>query len=167
MSRVFAVLAENYGETILKQQHLNLCFPSMQLFNTLPTHFLHDRKQCPVSTATNQSGCPCARACILAKQLWVCELSEECVLRNQGESFLVSVPVIVLSPWKVHSCGWKTKPAELCLTVTVEKYPPTNRPTVYLQGGSHFRQILTYREHINSPAGCQTELHFTRRLLCV
>ena len=29
--------------------------------------------------------------------MWVCELSEECVLRNQGESFLVSVPAIVLA----------------------------------------------------------------------
>lgn len=72
---------------------------------------------------------------------------------------------------KAHACGWKTKPAELCLSVPMEKYPPadrpTVRPTVYLQGGSHIRKMLTYREHINSPAGSQTEIHFGRQLLYV
>lgn len=78
---------------------LGFMFPSMQPFNILPTHFLHDRKQCPTSTATKQCGCHCTRKSMYTcKTAWVRELSEECVLRNQGESFLVSVPAIVLSP---------------------------------------------------------------------
>lgn len=60
---------------------------------------------------------------------------------------------------RVHACGWKTRPAELCLSVPVEKHPPANRPAVYLLSGSHVRKRLTYGEHINSPAECRAEIH--------
>lgn len=37
------------------------------------------------------------------------------------------------------------------------KHPPTDLLTVYLRGGSLNRKMLTYWEHINSPAGSRTE----------
>lgn len=75
---------------------LGFMFPSMQPFSTPPTHFLHDRASNVHCNKTawlslHKSMYTCTTA-------GVCELSEECVLRNQGESFLVSVPAIVLSP---------------------------------------------------------------------
>lgn len=143
-------------------------FPCMLLFNTSLAHFLHDRKQCPVSIATNQHGCSCARECMLAKQrVGVWAKLGVCFEKSGGKFPCLSACHCSVS-LKVHACGWKTKPAELCLSVLVEKkHPPTDRPIVYLRGGSHIGKMLTYREHINSPAGCQTELHFARRLLCV
>ena len=118
MSGVFTVFAENYGETILRRQHSNLCFPPCSFSTLSPTHFLHDRKQCPVSTVTNQRGCRCARTCKLAKQRGRVSWAKECVLRNQGESFLVSVPGIVLSPWKSMPVVGRQSPLScVCLYV--------------------------------------------------
>lgn len=68
----------------------------MQLFNTLPARFLHNGKQCPLQQTS--AAAVAQESLYTCKTVWVCELREECVLRNQGESFLVSVPAIVLSP---------------------------------------------------------------------
>ncbi len=160
-SRVKCLLWRNEAAT------LGFMFPCMQLFNTLPVHFLHDRKQCPVFAATNQHVCHCARENVcLQNSVGVWAELGVCFEKSRGKFPCLSACHCSVS-LKVHACGWKTKPAELCLSVLVEKHPPTDRATVYLQGGSHAGKMLTYREHINSSAGRQTQLHFARCLLCV
>ena len=160
---VFALLAENYGRNDTEEETFGFMFLSKQLFIIVPSNFLHNSKQCPVSTATNRWGCRCARACMLAKQMWVCEPSKECVLRNQGESFLVSVPAIVPSPWKSMPVVGRQSPLSCVCLQWWKKHPPTDSPS-----GCITHQKNAYLlEHINSPTGCQSELHFARRLLSV
>lgn len=150
----------NYGKMILKQQHLNLCFLlcSFSALSSL-TAFMTEKNsfQSPLQQTSHAA---VAQECIYLKNcVGVCELSEECVLRSQGESFLVSVPAIVLSPWKSMSVVGRQSLLS-CLSVLVEKLPPTDRPAVYLWGGQHI-----HREH--TPTGCRTELCFARCLLYV
>lgn len=76
-------------------------FPNVQVSNTLSSHFLRDRQLCPTVAATNQHGCCFARTYMLARQCGGVRASGERVCRNRGESFLVSVPAIVMSLWKL------------------------------------------------------------------
>lgn len=162
---MFAVFAENYGETILKHTwiYVSLHRDFQHSHHSLPSQ----QKQCPVSTATNQRGCCCARACILAKQCGCVSWVRSVFWEIRGKSFLVSVPAIVLSPWKSMPVVERQSLLSCVCLYWWEKHPPTDRLTVYLQGGSRIRKMLTYREHINSPAGCQTEQHFARHLIYV
>lgn len=144
---------------------LGFMFPSMQPFSTPPTHFLHDRKQRPTSTATKQRGCHCTRACILAQQRGCVSWVRSVFWEIRGKVSLSRCPP--LSCLLENLCLWLEDKAHWVVSVSVEKQPPTDRPTVYRQGGSHIRNTLTYREHMNSPAGRQTVLHFARHLLWV
>lgn len=137
-----------------KAATLEFMFPSMQLFNTLPTHFLHDREPFPESTSTNQQGCRCARVYIVAKLCGCVSWVKECVLRNQGESFLVSVPAIVCSPWKSMPVVGRQSLLS-CLSVLVEKLPPTDRPTVYLRGTSTSENNLPIENTLTLLQGAQ------------
>lgn len=87
-----------------------------------------------------------------------------CLLRDRGESFHVTVPAIVLSPWKSMPVVGRQS---LLSCARLHWWKNTHPQIDPLRGGSHIRKMLTYREHINCPAGCQTELHLTGFLLYV
>lgn len=89
----------------------------------------------------------------------VCELSEERVLRNQGESFLVSVPAIVLSPWKLMSVVGRQSVLS-CLYWWKISHPQTDLQSTFAVDS------ISIETHI-SPTGCRTELCFARCLLYV
>lgn len=115
----------------------------------------------------NRHGCHCARSFVLAKQRG-CVSGEKkktmCLLRDRGESFHVTVPAIVLSPWKSMPVVGRQS---LLSCARLHWWKNTHPQIDPLRGGSHIRKMLTYREHINCPAGCQTELHLTGFLLYV
>lgn len=72
-------------------------FSSVWLFSTLPSHFLHDSKHCPVSAATNRVVQVCGR---LQNSVWVCELAEEswCLEQSGGKVSLSRCPLLFGSP---------------------------------------------------------------------
>lgn len=145
----------------------NLCIPPWGFSTLSPTHFSPRQKNCvlcAVSASTPRKRCSCcARECVLAKQRgpmgWV-----RSVLRNQGESFLVTVPAIVPNPSKsMPVVGRQNPPSCVYLSVLVEKCRfwwkkhPQRR-------ADRIRNMLPHRKHISSPAGSQTVLHFARAL---
>lgn len=154
MSRIFAVLAEITDRRYWRNS--DLCFPPCSLSTlSLLTSF----------TTVQQTSAIAQEHVYLQNSVGVWAEWGVCFEKSGGKFPCLSARHCSVS-LKVHACGWETKPAESCLSILVEKQPPTDRPAVYLQGGSHIRKMLTYREHINSPAGCQTVPHFARRLLC-
>lgn len=126
---------------IPKQQHLNLCFSTCS-FSThsppLPSQpktvsSIHCNKLARLSLRKTLYTCKTAR---------VCELRERVSFEKSGGKFPCLSARHCSVSLKDHACGWKTKRAELSLSVLVEKHPPTDRPTVYLQCGSHIEKCL-------------------------
>lgn len=66
------------------------------------------------------------------KTAWVCEWRKkenDVSFERSGRKFPCHSARYCSVSLKVHACGWKTKPAELCPSALVEKHPPTDRPT--------------------------------------
>lgn len=130
---------------------LKFMFLSMQLFNAPPTpqhthtHTLPSQPKTVSSIHCNKRArLQLRKALYTCKTVRVCELREGVCFEKSGGKFPCLSARHCSVSLKDHACGWKTKHAELCLSVLVEKHPPTDRPTVYLQCGSHIRKMLTY-----------------------
>lgn len=86
------------GEMILKKKHLDLCFSpcSFSSLSLLTSFTTANSVQCPLQQ-TGAAAIAQEHVCLQNKCGCVSR-GKECVLRNQGESFLVPVPAIVPSP---------------------------------------------------------------------
>lgn len=124
-------------------------FPNVHVSNTLSSHFLHDRE-----IVSNKHGMAAVSQEHICWQGGAGERGRaECIFRNQGGSFLVYVPTIVMSLWKLMPvvrgqgllswvCLYQWKNPHLALgpqsTVRLDHIAEKN---------------LTYEEHINTAGG--------------